>query len=76
MACLHMDHGKLEEGAELLQQSLDIYELAFGCDHQLTIDVEQQLLGLLHTMKQQAAEDAEAASDAEVKGASLRGLRG
>jgi tetratricopeptide (TPR) repeat protein len=59
MACLHMDHGKLGEGAELLQQSLEIYELAFGADHQLTIDVEMQLLGLLHTLKQQTSEDAD-----------------
>ena len=37
MACLHMDHGKLAASAGLMRQSLEIYELAFGPDHQLTV---------------------------------------
>mmetsp|Transcript_50441 Transcript_50441/g.99718 ORF Transcript_50441/g.99718 Transcript_50441/m.99718 type:complete len:129 (+) Transcript_50441:102-488(+) len=38
-------------------KSLEIYELAFGADHQLSVDVEQQLLGLLHEIKMAAEED-------------------
>ena len=47
MACLHMDHGKRRKAAHYMRESVFIYESCFGKDHQLTIDVEQQLLGLL-----------------------------
>jgi len=51
MVCLHMDHGKLAASAGLMKASLEIYETSFGRDNQLTMDVESQLLGLLHTIE-------------------------
>ena len=53
-----MDHGKLADSAGLMRQSLEIYELAFGPDHQLTVDVESQLLGLLHAVRRLCAANA------------------
>jgi tetratricopeptide (TPR) repeat protein len=57
MACLHMDHGKLGASAELMRQALAIYELSFGADHQLTVDVDQQLRGLLQTLQRERDPD-------------------
>lgn len=51
MACLHMDHGKHAASADLMRQALAIYELSFGAEHQLTVDVDQQLRGLMQNLE-------------------------
>ena len=43
LACLQLDNENPDAAAHFMRETLVIYEVAFGPDHQLTADVEKQL---------------------------------
>ena len=68
MACLHMDHGKYAASADLMRQALAIYELSFGAEHQLTVDVDQQLRGLVQNLEVDETKEEGGGEERELNG--------